>query len=84
MNQPLMLMHPSVVKRVEKASTPAKNSKNILTNEGNNSKRGTVNLRKNYGLNMRYISLVCVLKGTEHLQSILDMVCICTFSWFVL
>jgi hypothetical protein len=36
MNQPLMLMHPSVVKRVEKASTPAKNSKNILTNEGNN------------------------------------------------
>jgi hypothetical protein len=39
MNQPLMLMHPSVVKRVEKASTHAKNSKNILTNEGNNSKR---------------------------------------------
>jgi len=34
-----MLMHPSVVKRVEKASTPAKNSKNILTNEGNNSNK---------------------------------------------
>lgn len=29
---------------------------------------------------MLSISLVCVLKETEHLQSILDMVCICTFS----
>jgi hypothetical protein len=31
-------MHPSVAKHVEKALTPAKNSKNILTNKGNKDK----------------------------------------------